>query len=91
MDIDKFGEVVDKFLKENATQIILTFPENTLEPEIISNVKMGPVIDMYLLVYGLRKTLNDLFAMKVMDKDKKEACLDGVLELIKADILKGEK
>ena len=32
MDLEKFGEIIDNFLKENHVQMLIDMPEGTIEP-----------------------------------------------------------
>lgn len=89
-NIDKFGEIMDGFLKDNPVQLVITLPEGTLEPDIKSNTKMGPVIDMYIMTHALRKTLTEIFKMEIMDKNKKSDFLDEILKVIKNEVMEGE-
>ena len=47
MDLDKFGEIIDNFLKDNNIAMWITVPEGTLDPVIKDNTGMGPVIKFY--------------------------------------------
>ena len=93
MDIDEFGEIIDGFLKDNHIQMLIDIPEGTLEPEIKDNADMGGVIRFYIMLHGLKATFrNVLEEMKdMLDPEKKEDMIDGILELVKRELLEDTK
>ena len=40
MDIDSFGEIMDKFLKENDIKMLIEMPKGTLKAEVRNNYEM---------------------------------------------------
>ena len=53
MDIDKFGEIIDEFLKVNHVQMLIDMPEGTEDVTIKDNVGMGPTVHFYILLQAL--------------------------------------
>lgn len=89
MDIDKFGEVIDGFLKDNHIQMLIDIPEGTLEPEIKDNADMGGVIRFYIMLHALKASfeylLKDMEGM--LDPEKKEDMIDGMLKMVKGELM----
>ena len=50
MDIDSFGEIMDKFLKENDIKMLIEMPKGTLKAEVRNNCEMPGVVDLYILL-----------------------------------------
>ena len=44
LDLDSFGEIMDKFILENEVGMSIIMPEGTIEPEIQDNTGAGPVM-----------------------------------------------
>ena len=95
-DIDSFGEIIDNFLKENPVQVLITMGRGTLDPDIKDNTGLGPVGRFYILLHAITKALNDLMDMRDKDGDtlldprKKEQLVDGILELVKNNLMDEE-
>lgn len=53
MDLEKFGEIIDNFLKENHVQMLIEMPEGTLEPIVKDNIGAGAVMKFYFLLNAI--------------------------------------
>lgn len=53
LDLDSFGEIMDKFILENEVGMSIIMPEGTIEPEIQDNTGMGPVMQFYIMLNAL--------------------------------------
>lgn len=96
LNIDKFGEIMDKFLKENPVQMVITLPEGTLEPTITDNTGLGVTVQMHILAHSVRKAVDEMWEIteggeKLLDPDKKDSFVEATLEIIKSAILNGNR
>ena len=41
LDLDKFGEIMDDFLKKNEIRMLITLPEGSIEPVVEDNVDLA--------------------------------------------------
>lgn len=100
--IDIYGEVIDDFLKENEIQMLVSFPEGSMNPEITSSFSYSklskssnesiPIMDLYILMHALKKVITNLYSMQdLMDASKKGEMLDAIFELVKSEIMNEEK
>lgn len=53
MDLEKFGEIIDNFLKENHIQMLIDMPAGTLEPIVKDNIGAGAVMKFYFLLNAI--------------------------------------
>lgn len=93
--IDKFGEKIDRILFENEVAMLIRLPKNSMEPRISSHfdeLQSGGknVMEFYILLQALSRTVKDLIAEQKIDEDKVETMVDAMLEMVKADIIGGE-
>lgn len=93
--IDKFGEKIDRILFENEVAMLIRLPKNSMEPKISSHfdeLQSGGknVMEFYILLQALSRTVKDLIAAQKIDEDKVETMVDAMLEMVKADIIGGE-
>lgn len=92
MDVlDKFGAIMDEFIKENEIIMQVKMPEGSIEPEIRDNVGLGPVTWLYIVLNTLPKIFDQLTKdVGDLDVDK---FLDSVWEMLKAEVMekRGEK
>lgn len=87
--IDIFGQAIDEMLVENEVRMQITLPEGSMDPEIKSTFsKTGPVLDFYILLHALKKVVSDFLDMDIIDPDKEEDMIDGMLQMVKDAIFK---
>ena len=89
LDMDSFGEIMDKFILENEVGMSIIMPEGTIEPEIQDNTDMGPVIQFYILLNALPRIVTETMDLMGIEKDAREDLVDGLLCLVKKDIMEG--
>lgn len=88
MDLDKFGEIIDNFLKDNNISMLIEVPEGTLNPVIKDNTGMGPVIKFYILLIALKAIGKQLRSdMGITSQEEWEGAIDGILKLVKNDLM----
>ncbi len=91
MEIDEFGAKVDELLTEKEIHLNITFQKGSLDPEFESNYQASPILNLYLLIRAMKKGLEDLLEFGNVDNERKEDIIDGLLEMLKEDILKEEE
>lgn len=89
LDLDSFGEIMDKFILENEVGMSIIMPEGTIEPEIQDNTGMGPVMQFYILLNALVTVVKNVTDLMGIEKDAREDLVDGILDLVKKDIMEG--
>ena len=88
MDLDKFGEIMDNFLKDNDVSMLINIPDGTLDPIIKDNVGMGSVIRFYILLIALESIGKQLRSdMGIASQEGWEGAIDGILKLVKNDLM----
>lgn len=86
--IEDFGKKMDEFLTEANVWLKIKMPSGTQEVEIESNLGDVATVDFYILLKAMEKTMRLLDAS--VNPDKKEAMIDGMIELVKADLMDEE-
>lgn len=88
MDLDKFGEIIDNFLKDNDVSMLINIPEGTLDPIVKDNTDMGSVIKFYILLIALKAIGKQLRSdMGIALQGEWEGAIDGILKLVKKDLM----
>lgn len=84
--LDKFGEVMDGFLKDAPISLVVYSEEESEEWEIKCNVdRLGPVVQFYILLKALPLVFDQF--KHILDKDLTEDFIDETLKLVKAEIM----
>lgn len=91
MKFDELCEEIDEFLFSNEIQICIKFPRRSLDSEIKCNITDSPIIYFYLFLYVMKKVFKDFLVLKGVNPERKEDIIDGLLEMLKEDILKEEE
>lgn len=81
MDIDRFGEIMDKFLKENDIKMLIEMPKGTLKAEVRNNCEMPGVVDLYILLNALPSVFETVFDQ--IENDNKTNQRDIVHDMMK--------
>ena len=90
--LDKFGKLMDEFIQENRIQMLIEMPEGTNDPEIKDNVRMGPVVQFYILLAGLVQVFREMvYYLRRGGGFDWEPFIDTCLEMVKAEITEGMK
>ena len=87
LDLDSFGEIMNKFILENEVGMSIIMPEGTIEPEIQDNTGMGPVMQLYIVLNALSRIVTETMDLMGIEKDAREDLVDGILDLVKRDIM----
>lgn len=88
LNIDEIGQIMDDLIYNNDIKLLISIPENSRDINIQSNFFDTPATNLYILLNALGKTFKDLLNTDMIDESKKEAFLDGMLQLVRKDILK---
>lgn len=91
LDMDSFGEIMDKFILENEVGMSIIMPEGTIEPEIQDNIGMGPVMQFYIVLNALVDITKNVTDLTGIEKDAREDMVDGILGLVKKDIMEAQE
>lgn len=90
LNIDEFNKMIDKQIREDDVKLLIELPEGSMEP-IIKSIYGIPLIDLYIMIHALKKVITDLFNQsELLDPAKKSDFLDGILDMVKAEILEEE-
>ena len=88
MDLDKFGEIIGNFLKDNDVSMLINIPDGTLDPIIKDNVGMGSVIRFYILLIALESIGKQLRSdMGIALQEEWERAIAGILDLVRRDLM----
>lgn len=87
LDLDSFGEIMDKFILENEVGMSIIMPEGTIEPEIQDNIGVGPVMQFYIVLNALVYITKNVTDLMGIEKDAREDMVDGILGLVKKAIM----
>ena len=60
MDLDSFGDIVDKFLEENEVEMLLTMPKGTQTVQVEDNVNLGPIAQFYIMMNSITTICKEL-------------------------------
>lgn len=88
LNINEFGRIMDELIYNNDIKLLISIPENSRDINIQSNFLDTPTTNLYILLNALEKTFKDLLNTDMIDESEKEAFLDGMLQLVRNDILK---
>lgn len=87
--IEEFGKAIDNILEESDVRMMVRLPEGSMDAEVVSPFtdRLGPVMDFYILLHGLSKVVQDLVEQEPDLNPDREAMVDGILEMVKKDIM----
>lgn len=89
--IEIFGEVMDEVIKRYNVAMLIDMPEGTMAPKLTDNVHLGPVIQFYILLHALAAVFKQMCEFVDVDPEKKEDLVDGLLAMVKDEVLRGEE
>lgn len=73
LDLDKFGELMDDFIKKNEINMLITLPKNSIECKVEDNVGLGSVVHFYILLCGIGTVLEEMLCDMGIEKESAEA------------------
>lgn len=89
LDLDSFGDIVDKFLEENEVKMLLTMPKGTLYVQVEDNVNLGPTVQFFILLNSIEAICKELRNQLGIDtaSPEWEHTVDVMLGMVKREIL----
>ena len=89
LDLNTFGEIIDKFLKDNDVNMLLTLPAGTLDVQVQDNLGLGCVIQFYILLNSIKPICNAMMQQMGIDKTSPEwtKTVDTFLGMIKNEMV----
>lgn len=93
MNIEKFGEIMDEFLKENEIQMLFTMPKGTLDVEVRDNANLGSVVQFYIVLNSITKICSNMKDAMGIDEGSADwtNTVDALLAMVRAEIIEGSK
>ena len=89
LDLDKFGEIINDFLKKNEIRLLVTLPEGSIEPVVEDNVGLGSTVHFYILLNSIGTVCEQM--RKAMGIDKASAewanVVHELLKMVEAELL----
>ena len=88
-NLDKFGEIMDDFLKENEIRMLITLPEGSIEPVVEENVGLGSTVHFYILLNSIGTVCEQMQKDMGIDKDSVEWAnvVHVLLKMVEAELL----
>lgn len=88
-DLEASAEAIDRLLGENEFQVLLTMPKGTQEVQIEDNMGLGPAIQFYAALKGIKTIIKTMQTELGLDTAAPgwEQTVDALLAMVKADIL----
>lgn len=89
MDLDSFGEIIDRILEESEFQMLLTMPKGTQEVQIKDNMGLGSAVQFFAMLKGIETIIKTMQTELGLDTAAPgwEQTVDALLAMVKADIL----
>lgn len=88
LDLEVFGKLMDDFIKKCHVQMLVEMPEGTNDASLTDNIGAGPVVQLYILINAMGPVLAEMIGIDgILDPCKAADFLDGVLEMVKHDVL----
>ena len=89
LDLDSFGNIVDKFLEENEVTMLLTMPKGTQAVQVKDNVNLGPTVQFYILLNSIEAICKEMRTLLGIDtaSPEWEHTVNVMLGMVKSDIL----
>lgn len=89
MDIDSFGEIMDKFLEDNDIVMLIEMPKGTLKAEIKNNCEMLGIVDLYILLNALSSVFECVFEMIENDNASDQRnIVHEMIEMVENELVK---
>lgn len=89
MNLDSFGEIIDRILEESEFQMLLTMPKGTQEVQVKDNIGFGSTVQFYAMLKGIKTIIKTMQTEVGLDTAAPgwEQTVDTILAMVKADIL----
>ena len=89
LNLDKFGEIMDDFLKKNEIRMMVTLPEGSIEPVVEDNVGLGSTVHFYILLNSFRAVCEQMQKDIGIDKASAEWAnvVHELLKMVEGELL----
>lgn len=87
LDLDTFGEIIDKFIMENEINMLITLPEGKITAEVEDNCRIGSVVQFYIILNAISSVAEKMKEEMGIDGKDWEKVVDALLGLVKRDLL----
>lgn len=87
----KFGKIIDEQLKNNEVKMLITLPKGSMDAEVDSSYGDIDVMNLYILLYALKKVVKGVIEQAHVDETKLDEMLEGMFDMVKKDILEDYK
>lgn len=89
LDLDAFGEIIEKFLEENEVTMLLTMPKGTQAVQVKDNVNLGPTVQFYIMLNSITTICKELRTLIGIDtaSPEWEHTVNVMLGMVKREIL----
>lgn len=89
LDLDKFGEIMDDFLKKNKISMLITLPEGSIESVVEDNVGLGSTVHFYILLNSIRTVCQQMQKDMGIDKGSDEWAnvAHTLMKMVEAELL----
>ena len=87
LDLDTFGEIMDKFIKDNEIKVIITLPKGSIDAVVDDNVGAGSVMQFYIVLNALPTICKQLKDDMGIDDDGWRGVAETLSEMIKKEML----
>lgn len=92
LDLYKFGELMDEFLKKEEVAMIIRLPEGTLEAQVEDNIGAGSVMQFFFLLQAFESIVKQMKSdMGIENKNDWESAVDELLKILRKDLLEVER
>lgn len=85
--LNKFGGIIDEYIKDTESAMLLKIPKGTVRPTIECTLSGGPVINLYILTHAYAEAIRSLVTIAPVNEDKLPDMLDGIFDMIKGEVL----
>ena len=90
MDLDKFTDAMSELITKNHIQLIIDSPEGTQEVTVEDNMHLGGVTQFFFLLKAMTPIWKDIYDV-LLDHDDNEVIIDGLLKMLKHDLMDATK
>lgn len=83
LDLDTFGEIMDKFIKDNEIKMLITLPAGSIDSVVDDNVGAGSVMQFYIVLNALPAICRQVMTDMGIDNDGWRGVAETLSEMIK--------
>ena len=82
MNLETFSEIMNDFITENECQMLITLPKGTQDAVIKTNLKLGPVGEIYMMLQAIHSSCGELFEKAKAGDDEIKAMSTSICKLV---------